>query len=91
MPRYSKAQKQSWVQWLQGYGLLKFLNAFLRSVEGAQSTCRHCHQKIYVDVMVGGGVPDWSTEDGDFGCPKSPHTDSEGSGGHEPIKRRKAV
>lgn len=88
MPRYSKAEKQSWVEWLTNFGLMKFLNAFLRNVEGAESTCRHCGEKIYVDVMVGGGVPDWSTRDGDFGCPKSPNTNEEGCGGHEPRKRR---
>lgn len=88
MPRYTKSQKQSWVSWLTNYGLMKFLNAFLSNVEGAESTCRHCHQKIYVDVMVGGGVPDWSTKDGDFGCHESPDTNDEGCGGHEPVKRR---
>ena len=87
--RYTKAQKQSWVDWLTGYGLLKFLNSFLHNVEGAQSTCRHCGETIYVDVMVGGGVPDWSTEDGDFGCPNSPDTNDEGTGGHMPIKRKR--
>ena len=87
--RYSKAAKESWVEWLKNYGLMKFLNSFLRSVEGAESTCRHCGEKIYVDVMVGGGVPDWSTKDGDFGCPDSPDTNSEGTGAHEPIKRKR--
>ena len=89
--KYKKVEKESWVNWLVDYGLMKFLNSFLRSVEGAQSTCRHCGEKIYVDVMIGGGVPDWSTRDGDFGCPKSPDTDEEGTGGHEPIKRRRRV
>ena len=91
MARYSRVEKQSWVNWLVQYGLMKFLNSFLRNVEGAESTCRHCKEKIYVDVMIGGGIPDWSTADGDFGCPMSPDTNSEGTGGHTPIKRRKKV
>ena len=91
MPRYTKKEKESWVKWLAGYGLMKFLNSFLASVEGAESTCCQCGQKIYVDVMVGGGVPDWSTADGDFGCADSPDTNSEGTGGHKPVKRTKRV
>ena len=86
--RYDKTEKQSWVNWLKNYGPMKFLNSFLRNVEGAQSTCRHCGEKIYVDVMIGGGVPDWSTEEGDFGCSNSPDSDEEGTGGHTPIKRK---
>lgn len=85
--KFTDDQKQSWVDWLTKYGLMHFLDSFLRSVEGAESTCRHCGEKIYVDVMIGGGVPDWSTEDGDFGCEKSPDTDDEATGCHEPIKR----
>ena len=84
----SEAEKQSWVKWLEGYGAINFLEAFLLNVEGAKSTCRHCGEKIYVDVMIGGGVADWSTEDGDFGCPDSPDTNDDGTGGHEPVKRR---
>ena len=68
---------------------MKFLESFLRNVEGAESTCRYCRQKIFVDVMIGGGIADWSTEDGDFGCIKSPDTNEEGTGGHMPIKRKR--
>jgi len=85
----SKAQdKRSWLKWLETYGADKFLDAFLESVEGAESTCVHCKEKIYVDVLIGGGVPDWSTESGDFGCDKSPDTSEDGTGGHVPRKRR---
>jgi hypothetical protein len=37
--------------------------------------------------MIGGGVPDWSTEKGDFGCDESPYTHEDGTGGHMPVKR----
>ena len=86
--RFTKAEKQSWVDWLNGYGLRQFLDSFLYTVEGAESTCCQCGEKIYVDVMIGGGCPDWSTKDGDFGCPLSPDTNDEGTGGHAPIKRK---
>lgn len=87
MCKFTETEKRSWVSWLENYGLLKFLDSFLYNVEGAESTCRYCGEKIYVDVMIGGGVPDWSTEDGDFGCYLSPDTDSEGTGGHLPVRR----
>ena len=82
-----KRDKENWVDWLKSYGAEKFLESFLDSVEGAQSTCKHCGQRIYVDVLIGGGVPDWSTEDGDFGCGESPDTGKYGTGGHEPQRR----
>lgn len=80
-------EKRNWLVWFKTYGADKFLNSFLASTEGAQSTCKNCKEHIYVDVLIGGGVPDWSTEDGDFGCLFSPYTNDEGTGGHEPIKR----
>ena len=83
-----KAAIESWLSWLKIYGEKKFLKAMLRTVENAESTCRYCHEKIYVDVLIGGGVPDWSTKDGDFGCHASPDTNAEGTGSHMPIKRR---
>ena len=79
--------KQQWLAWFKTYGAKKFLDAFLHNVEGACSVCKHCNQPIYVDVLIGGGVPDWSTEDGDFGCDKSPDTCEEGTGGHMPVKK----
>lgn len=79
--------KESWLAWLQEYGTDKFLDAFLESVEGAESVCVHCGEKIYVDVLIGGGVPDWSDNSGDFGCADSPDTNEDGTGGHVPRKR----
>jgi len=83
----TEKRKREWLKWLESYGNAKFLESFLQNVEGAKSTCHYCRQDIYVDVLVGGGVPAWSTEDGDFGCPRSPDTNSEGTGGHMPEKK----
>jgi hypothetical protein len=79
-----KQDKQNWLSWLQEYGAEKFLDSFLSNVEGAESTCKHCGETIYLDLLVGGGCPDWSTEDGDYGCSDSPDTDEDGTGGHAP-------
>lgn len=84
------AQQQKidvWVKWLLTYGAVNFARSFVETVEGAESTCIHCGEKIYVDILIGGGCPDWSTEDGDFGCPDSPDTNEDGTGGHVPRKR----
>jgi hypothetical protein len=86
-PKQTKTAKQSWLKWLQMYTAEKFLDSFLANVENAEGTCTYCGEKIYVDVLVGGGVPDWSTECGDFGCGNSPDTTDEGCGGHMPRKR----
>ena len=85
--KITNKQKDEWIRWMDNYGTRKFLEAFLRNVENAESTCAYCNRTIYVDVMIGGGVPDWSTLDGDFGCAKSPDTTPEGTGGHMPRKR----
>ena len=87
MKEFTKKEKEEWIEWLRKYGVENFLNSFLQTVEGAESTCKNCGEKIYVDIMIGGGCPDWSTKDGDFGCEKSPETCEEGCGGHVPIKK----
>jgi hypothetical protein len=80
--------KAAWLKWLKTYGTDKFLDAFLYNVENAESTCQYCGETIYVDILIGGGVPDWCTEGGDFGCENSPETTAdEGCGGHMPRKR----
>ena len=86
--RQSKKNKHAWLAWFFSYGAKQFLNSFLSNVENAESTCIYCKEKIYVDILIGGGVPDWSTEGGDFGCDRSPDTDSESSGAHMPVKRK---
>lgn len=76
-----------WAQWLESYGAGRFVAAFLEQCQGVEANCKHCGEKIYLDILDGGGVPDWGV-DGDFGCPDSPWTNDEGTGGHEPVKRR---
>jgi len=65
---FTEKEKSGWARWLDNFGPRPFLNHFLRNVEGAESICAHCNHTIYVDVMIGGGVADWSTFDGNFGC-----------------------
>ena len=94
------AVKRAWVAWLKSYGLKKFLDSFLANVEDAAGTCRYCKEQIFVGVLIGGGVADWSTEDGDFGCSENPENHynyrgwwrrkEEGAwecAGHMPVKR----
>ena len=83
----TRKNRQAWLRWLAGYGAEKFLDAFLQTVEGAESICAQCHEPIFVDVLIGGGTPDWSTTDGDFGCADSPDTCEDGTGGHVPRRR----
>ncbi len=96
MPRpdasWRKNNKREWVRWLEEYGAAKFYDAFVRNAQYAQSKCVHCGQKIYLDIVEGGGVPDWGSELGsrsgglDYGCDSSPDTTDDGVGGHEPVK-----
>lgn len=37
-------------------------------------------------IAEGGGIPDWRTADGDYGCDNSPDTSEDGTGGHMPRK-----
>jgi hypothetical protein len=84
--------RQGWIAWLENYGIGKFYDAFLSNAQGAQSTCIHCGQNIYLDIVEGGGVPDWGSKISsdisglDYGCPDSPDTCEDGTGGHEPEK-----
>jgi hypothetical protein len=110
--------RDQWIAWLQGYGAGNFYDAFVAFAQDAESTCVHCGQPIYLDIVEGGGVPDWGSRFGgppkrligkdrrrkqfrraatvsskavgnglDYGCPDSPDTGDEGTGGHEPRKR----
>lgn len=86
----TKKDRTAWTNWLEGYGADKFFDAFVANAQGALSRCVHCGQEIYLDIVEGCGVPDWSTADelgGDFGCPDSPDTNDEGTGGHFPERR----
>lgn len=86
-----RAARIDWVNWLKEYGADKFYDAFLATAQGARSECIYCGEDIFLDIVDGGGVPDWgSSMPGfvglDFGCPASPDTDDEGTGGHFPVK-----
>lgn len=78
-------QREDWVAWLAGYGAGEFYDAFLSIAQGAKGRCIHCGEDIYLDIVEGGGVPDWGV-DGDYGCWASPDTNDEGTGGHEAEK-----
>jgi hypothetical protein len=78
---------KEWVKWLRKYGPLKFYNAFMRMAQDAEGTCVQCKQNVYLDIREGGGVPDWRTGSGDYGCAWSPDTGSEGTGSHAPAKK----
>ena len=72
-----------WLTWLSEYGASRFLDSFLKNVEGAESRCLYCCEYIYVDLLTGGGVANWSTKEGDFGCNHPNSFD----GSHMPLKR----
>ena len=78
--------KRDWCAWLKSYGIKKFLNHFIVNAHGAEGACKNCQQKIYLDLLEGGGVADWKTKGGDYGCDQSPDTCPDGVGGHMPVK-----
>ena len=84
-PKMSK-EKREWIAWLKSYGPGKFYDAFVRTAQGAKSQCQYCHQDIFLDIVEGGGVADWKTEDGDYGCDRSPEATAEACGSHLPEK-----
>ena len=65
--KHAKARKE-WVAWLEQYGPARFYDAFLRIAQDAKSTCTRCGQAVFLDIREGGGITDWRTEDGDYGC-----------------------
>lgn len=86
-----QSDRDSWVKWLEGYGIGKFYDAFVEYAQNAQGKCQYCGQSIYLDIVEGGGVPDWGSSFGDsggldYGCPDSPDTGDNGTGGHLPVK-----
>lgn len=82
---FDKARRD-WIRWLEGYGAGAFYDSMLDSIQGAEGRCLHCGQPIYLDIVEGGGIPDWRTKDGDYGCVESPDTNDEGTGGHDARK-----
>lgn len=86
MVKTEEKAKQEWLKWLKGYDASKFYDAFVKVAQGAEGTCEYCDQPIYLDIVEGGGIPDWKTADGDYGCNKSPETCEEGTGSHSARK-----
>jgi hypothetical protein len=86
--KQAREAREGWIAWAQDYGFDKFYYAFIANAQGAESTCVHCGQLIYLDIREGGGVTDWGAaySDGglDYGCPDSPETSEEGTGSHFP-------
>lgn len=78
--------REAWVEWLLWYSPEKFYDSFIRRAQDAKSTCQLCGYKIYLDIREGGGIPDWRTRDGDYGCGESPDNTDEGTGSHVPYK-----
>lgn len=78
--------QEAWVKWLKGYSPKAFLKVFLDVAQDAEGTCVNCYEKIYLDIIEGGGVPDWRTSDGDYGCARSPDSTHEEQGSHTPRK-----
>lgn len=83
----SDSERAAWVHWLATYGPAEFYDAFMQTAQDAESVCVHCRASIYLDIREGGGVPDWRTAEGDYGCDRSPDTIEEvGVGSHECAK-----
>lgn len=79
-------ERADWIRWLDFYGAGAFYDAFLRDAQGAESTCTQCGSLIYLDIREGGGIADWQTRRGDYGCNESPDTTEDGVGSHLPRK-----
>lgn len=76
--------REQWAAWLATYGAENFYDAFMATAQDAKSVCAQCGENIYLDIAEGGGVADWRTDDGDYGCPYSPDTGPDGTGDHDP-------
>lgn len=85
MPIDATLRKQ-WTDWLRHYGPEKFYDAFVHIAQDAKGQCLNCGHPIFLDIVEGGGGPDWKTQDGDYGCELSPETTEEGVGSHVPVK-----
>jgi len=82
MSTTDKARRQ-WRDWIRKVGPSYFYRAFVEIAQGAEGRCTQCKERIYLDVVEGGGVPDWHTANGDYGCPASPDTSADGTGSHQ--------
>ena len=66
--------RREWCEWLKGFTNTQLFDAIMRNCQGAESTCQHCGEKIYFDIIEGGGIPDWGTKYGNYGCSAAPET-----------------
>ena len=80
----AESERADWVAWLEYFGAGNFYDSFMAHAQGAKSKCAYCGSTITLDIREGGGVPDWGCE-GDYGCPDSPDTGEDGTGGHRAI------
>lgn len=86
MVKYKNEEIERWVRWLDNHGGRLFLEHFLNDAQNARGTCKFCSDYIYLDVIEGGGIADWRTSDGDYGCEMSPETSRDSLGSHKAIK-----
>ena len=63
-----RRDRKSWVAWLKSFGAARFYDAFILTAQDAEGRCVRCGHVIYLDIRDGGGVPDWRTGAGDYGC-----------------------
>lgn len=84
------ATREIWIRWLKGYDPGELFDSIIRNCQGAESRCQYCGEPIRFDITEGGGVPDWGNS-GDYGCPDSPDTGDEGTGGHLPVGVERAA
>jgi len=80
--RNTETEAKQWATWLHRYGAEAFYHSFMASSQDAKGRCIYCQNDIFLDMAEGGGVPDWKTDDGDYGCDNSPDTTEDGCGGH---------
>ena len=78
--------REDWLVWVRRPGMAEALFDWCQSnLEGVTATCVHCRATITLDAGTGtGGVFDWHTHGGDYGCDSSPESGPDGCGGHTP-------
>lgn len=80
-------ERDDWIEWLSTYSAGAFYDAFMEIAQDAGSQCVNCGQPIYLDIREGGGIPDWYSDNGDYGCWNSPDTTEDGVGSHSAEKK----
>lgn len=88
--RYAR-DRSEWAAWMEKYGAANFFDHFMRNAQGALSQCVFCREQIVLDIREGGGVADWKTPDGDYGCNRNPESNEEGTAGHFPQRHEGSI